>query len=141
MMIRRLGHRLFQFVSTWVIRFGSVSIGLVVIAGTILYLQQDNLLVRVSMRMLGHFVSSLSLSLSLYGPTCILSHGPHTLTHFFEMSSLNYYSTTATHTIYIYIYFGMCSTFQKSVVYLGNHRTILVIIDPQKNVRYRTNHI
>lgn len=41
-----IGHRILKFITTWVIRFGSVSIGLVVVAGTVLYLQQDNLLVR-----------------------------------------------------------------------------------------------
>ena len=39
-------HRIFHFVSTWILRFGSVSVGLIAIAGTVLYLQQDNLLVR-----------------------------------------------------------------------------------------------
>jgi hypothetical protein len=46
MMMSNVGHRLLKFVYTWVIRFGSVSVGLVLIAGTVLYMQQDNLLVR-----------------------------------------------------------------------------------------------
>ena len=43
-----IGDRVIKFLYTWIIRFGSVSIGLVVIAGTVLYMQQDNLLVRSS---------------------------------------------------------------------------------------------
>ena len=46
MMMNSFGHRILKFVYTWILRFGSVSVGLVVIAGTVLYLQQDNLLVR-----------------------------------------------------------------------------------------------
>jgi hypothetical protein len=46
MMMSNVGQRLLKFVYTWVIRFGSVSVGLVLIAGTVLYMQQDNLLVR-----------------------------------------------------------------------------------------------
>ena len=41
-----VGDRIMKFIYTWIVRFGSVSIGLIAIAGTVLYMQQDNLLVR-----------------------------------------------------------------------------------------------
>jgi hypothetical protein len=44
-----IGRIMVSWVATWMFRVGSVTIGLVIIAGSILYIKQDNLLVR-SMR-------------------------------------------------------------------------------------------
>lgn len=47
-----LGRRIVPFFVTWIVRFGSVTVGLVLIFGSVLYFKQDSLLVRLFLKKL-----------------------------------------------------------------------------------------
>jgi hypothetical protein len=121
-----IGRIMVSWVATWMFRVGSVTIGLVIIAGSILYIKQDNLLVR------------------LCDPIYIYIHlyiYPSEFNTFVMMVVKSHFSLSYTITIVdVHIEWNN-STFQKSVVYHAVQKIIHVGIVVPKNDNYHMNHI